>query len=74
MRRVAGDAYGVRYSRRFGGLSLKTTGWIVSWVCPQNSGEVPRRNEAARGGITDVASRRSKSVQEAWPSDQQKLS
>jgi hypothetical protein len=26
MRRVMGDAYGVRYSRRFGGLSLKTTG------------------------------------------------
>jgi hypothetical protein len=26
MRRVAGDTYGVRDSRRFGGLNLKTTG------------------------------------------------
>jgi hypothetical protein len=25
-RRMARDAYGVHYSRRFGGLSLKTTG------------------------------------------------
>jgi hypothetical protein len=27
--RVAGDTYGVRYSRRFGGLGLKTLGgWV----------------------------------------------
>jgi hypothetical protein len=42
---------------RFLGLELKT------WA------EVPRRNGAARGGIKEVASRRSKSAEEAWPSD-----
>jgi len=35
--------------------------------------EVLRRNRAAHGGITEVASRRIKSVQEAWPSDRQKI-
>jgi hypothetical protein len=35
-RRVAGDVYGVRYSRWFGELSLKTTGRTVSRFGPQN--------------------------------------
>jgi hypothetical protein len=35
-RQVAGDAYGVRYSRWFGELSLKTTGRMVSRFGPQN--------------------------------------
>jgi hypothetical protein len=39
---------------------------------PQTRAEVLRRNEAARGGIIEVASRRSKYVQEAWLSDQKK--
>jgi hypothetical protein len=38
---------------RFPGLGLKI------------QAEVPRRNMAARGGIIEVASKRSKSVQEA---------
>jgi hypothetical protein len=31
---------------RSGGLSLKTTGWMVSRVCPQNWAKVPRKNGA----------------------------
>jgi hypothetical protein len=42
---------------RFPGLGLKTRVKVL------------RRNGAARSEIIEVASRRSKSVQEAWPSD-----
>jgi hypothetical protein len=42
--RVAGDAYGVRYSWRFGGLGLKTIGWTGLRVCASK----PRRR--FRGG------------------------
>ena len=46
--------------------------WMVFGFGSQNRAEVPRRNGAAHGRITEVASRQSKSVQEAWPSDRQK--
>jgi hypothetical protein len=57
MRRVAGDTYGVRDSRRFGGLNLKTTGWQFRRFGLKTQAEISRRNEAARGRITEVASR-----------------
>ena len=36
---------------------------------PKTWAEVPRRNGATRGGIMEVASRRSKSVKKACPSE-----
>ena len=57
----------------FGGLGHKTTGGRFLGLGLKTRAEVPRRNGAARGGITEVALRRSKSVQEAWPSDRQKI-
>jgi hypothetical protein len=59
---------------RFGGLGHKTTGGRFSGLGLKTRTEIPRRNGAAHGGITEVMSRRSKFVQEAWPSDQQKKS
>ena len=56
----------------FGGLGRKTNGGRFLGLGLKTRAEVPRRNGVARGGITEVASRRSKSVQEAWPSDRQK--
>ena len=56
----------------FGGLGHKTIGGQFSGLGLKTRAEVPRRNGAARGGIKEVASRRSKSVQEAWLSDRQK--
>jgi hypothetical protein len=38
MCRVAGDTYGVRYSRWFGGLGLKIIGGRFHGFGPQNSG------------------------------------
>ena len=64
-RRVARDAYGVRYSRRFGGLSLKTTGWTVSWVWHQNPGRGSEEERTARDGIEEFASRRSYLMKDA---------
>jgi len=62
--RFAGLGLKTRYGR-FGGLSLKITGLRFRGFGLKTRAYVPRRNEAARGGITEVASRRSKSVQEA---------
>ena len=56
----------------FGDLGRKTTGGRFSGLGLKTWAEVPRRNGAAHGGITEVASRRIKSVQETWPSDRQK--
>ena len=56
----------------FGGLGRKTTGGRFSGLGLKTRTEVLRRNGVARGGITEVAPRRSKSVQEVWPSDRQK--
>ena len=53
----------------FGGFGLKTIGGRIASLGLKTRAEVPRRNGAARGGITEVASRRSKSLQEAGPSD-----
>ena len=58
---------------RFDGLGLKTIGGRFTGLDHKTRTEVPRRNGTARGGITEVALRQSKSVQKAWPSDQQKL-
>jgi hypothetical protein len=54
---------------RFDGLGLKTIGGRFMGLGLKTRAEVPRRNRATRGGITEVASRRSKYVQEAGPSD-----
>ena len=56
----------------FRSLGCKTTGGWFSGLGLKTRAEVPRRNGAARDGITEVASRQSKSVQQAWPSDRQK--
>ena len=56
---MVGDAYRVRYSWRFGGLSLKTTGWTVFRFGPQNSGGGSEEERMARGGIEEFALRRS---------------
>ena len=56
----------------FGGLGRKTTGGRFLGLGLKTRAEVPRRNGASRGGITEVASWQSRSVQEAWPSDRQK--
>jgi hypothetical protein len=61
-------------SRTAGGLSLKTTGGQFHGFGLKTWAEVPRRNGAARGGITKVASRGSKFVKEAGPSDRLKKS
>jgi hypothetical protein len=58
-RRVAGDAYGVRYSWRFNGLSLKTIGRTVSGFRPQNPGGGSEKERTARGGIKEFVSRQS---------------
>jgi hypothetical protein len=58
-RRVARDVYGLRYSQRFGGLSLKTTRWTVSWVWPQNPNEGSEEERTAHGGIKEFVSGRS---------------
>ena len=57
---------------RFGGLGLKPSGGRFPGLGLKTRAEVPRRNGVACGGITEVTSRRSKSVQEVWPSDRQK--
>ena len=59
---------------RFDGSGLKTIGRLFTGLGLKTRAEVLRRNGAARGGITEVASRRSKSVQEAGSSDRQKKS
>ena len=56
----------------FDGLGRKTTSGRFPSLGLKTRAEVPRRNGAAHGGITEVVSRRSKSVQETWPSDRQK--
>ena len=63
MRRVTGDAYGVCYSWTVWWFGPQTIGRTVSGFGPKTLAEVPRRNGVARGGITEVTSRRSKSVQ-----------
>jgi hypothetical protein len=55
-RRVAGDAYGVCYSRWFGELSLKTTRWTASRVWPQNPGGGFEEKQTAHGGIEEFTS------------------
>jgi hypothetical protein len=57
--RVTGDIYGVCYSQRFGGLSLKTIGWMVSRVWPQNPDKGSEEERTARGGIKKFVSGRS---------------
>jgi hypothetical protein len=71
-RRVVGDAYGVCYSQTMIVWTSKPSGGWFSGLGLKTRVEVPRRNGVARGGITEVALRQSKSVQEAWPSDRQK--
>ena len=46
--------------------------WTVFGFGPQNLGGGSEEEGAACGGITEVASRQSRSMQEAWPSDRQK--
>ena len=53
----------------FGCLGQKTTGGWFLGLGRKTRLEVSRRNTEAHGGIAEVASRRSKSVEEAWPSD-----
>jgi hypothetical protein len=66
---------GTRATRgRFDGLGLKAIGGWFTGLGLKTRAEVPRRNGAARGGITELASRRSKSVQEALLSNRQKKS
>jgi hypothetical protein len=50
---------------RFDGLSLKTIGGRFMGLDLKSRTEVPRRNWAARGEITEVVSGRSKSVKKA---------
>ena len=72
MLRSGGCVWSMLLVGRFGGLGRKTTSARFSGLGLKTKAEVLRSNGAARGGITEVASRRSKSVQEAWPSDRQK--
>ena len=72
MSRRGGHVWSMLLVSGFASLGHKTTGGRFSGLGLKTRAEVPRRNGAARGGITEVASRRSKSMQEAWPSDQQK--
>jgi hypothetical protein len=55
--RVARDAYGVRYSRRFGGLSLKTIGWTGLRVWASKPGGGFEEEQTARGGIKEFTSK-----------------
>jgi len=55
---------------RFDGLALKTIGGCFTGLGLKTRPEVPRGNGAARGGITEVALRRSNSLKEACPFDQ----
>ena len=72
MSRRGGHVWSMLLVSGFRGLGRKTTGGWFSGLGLKIQAKVPRRNRAAHGGITEVASRRSKSMQEAWPSDQQK--
>jgi len=72
MSRSGGHVWSTLLASGFGGLGRKTTGGRFSGLGLKIRAEVPRRNGAACGGITEVAPRRSKSVQEVWPSDRQK--
>jgi hypothetical protein len=58
-RRVAGDAYRVRYSRRFDGLGLKIIGRMVFGFGPQNPGIGFEEERTARGGIEEFVSKQS---------------
>jgi hypothetical protein len=49
--------YGVRYSRWFGGLSLKTTGWTVSRFGPQNPSRGSEEEHTTCGGIEEFVLR-----------------
>jgi hypothetical protein len=57
MCQVAGDAYGVRYSLQFGGLSLKTIGDRFHGFGPQNPGRGSEEERMARGDIEEFTSR-----------------
>ena len=72
MSRSGGRVWSTLLASRFGDLGRKTTSEGFSGLGHKTRAEVPRRNGAAHGGITEVVSRRSKSVQETWPSDRQK--
>jgi hypothetical protein len=49
-------------SEGFGGYRLKTMGGRFCGFVLKTHAEVPRRNGATHGGITEVASRQNKSV------------
>ena len=63
--RSGGRIWSTLLASGFGGLGHKTIGGQFSGLGLKTHVEVPRRNGAAHGGITEVASRRSKSVQES---------
>ena len=72
MSRSGGHVWSTLLASGFGGLGCKTTGGRFLGLGLKTQAEILRRNGAARGGITKVVSRRSKSMQEVWPSDRQK--
>jgi hypothetical protein len=57
--RVAGDTYGVPYSRAVCSLGLKTIGGRFHGFWPQNPGGGSEKERTARGDIKKFASRRS---------------
>jgi hypothetical protein len=59
----------MRFFRRIGGLSLKTTGWTVLGLGLKTRLEFQREQEEAYGVIMKLASRRKQSHEEPWPSD-----
>jgi hypothetical protein len=63
---VAEDAYRIRYSRRFGGLGLKTIGGHFCGFGPQNLGEGFEEERTARGSIEEFVSKRSYLMKEDY--------
>jgi hypothetical protein len=57
--RVAGDAYGVRYSRVVWWFGPQNHRWLVSRVWASKPGRGFEEKRTARGGIEEFASRRS---------------
>jgi hypothetical protein len=62
---VAGDAYGLLYSRRFGGLGLKTIGGRFCGFEPQNPDRGSEEKWTTCGDIEEFASRRSYLMKDA---------
>jgi hypothetical protein len=72
MSRSGGRVLGMLLVSGFSGLDRETTGGRFSGLSLKTRAEVPRRNMTTCGRITEVASRRSKFVKEAWLFDRQK--